>query len=191
MFGDVEEHAFRAVELDLETADPVARLVHVMRAAQCFALLRELLDIVDADAEMMQAGIVEAFADLIGLEPQDRQIDGPVAQVIAVSERPVGLADLLEVERLLVELGHRIGILGGDGDVTQLGHIQLLHRHPRASGVQSLSPGLNRRRATQRWPWLPAFAELTESFGCIRNYSAASLISAGNGSAPGQARSAE
>jgi len=48
---------------------------------------------------------------------------GPVAQVIAIGERPVGLADLLEIERLLVELGHCIGVLGGNGDVTQLGHL--------------------------------------------------------------------
>src|SRR5260370_40835188 len=58
MFGDVEEHAFRAVKLDLETADPVARLVHVMRAAQCFDLLRVRLVIVDQDTEIVQAGVV-------------------------------------------------------------------------------------------------------------------------------------
>ena len=81
MFGDVEEHAFGAVKLDLEPADAVAGLVHVVLAAQCLDLLREFLDVVDEDAEMVQAGIVEAFADLVGLEPQDRQIDRPVAQV--------------------------------------------------------------------------------------------------------------
>jgi hypothetical protein len=72
---------------------------------------------------MVQAGIVETLADLVGLEPQDRQIDRPVAQVIAVSERPVALADLFEIEGFLIELGHRIGVLGGNGDVTQLGHV--------------------------------------------------------------------
>ena len=83
---------------------------------------------------MVQPGIIQTFADLVGLEPQDRQINRSVAQVIAVRERPVGLPDLREIERLLVELGHCIGILCGNGDVTQLGHIQLLRRHPRASG---------------------------------------------------------
>jgi len=43
--------------------------------------------------------------------------------VIAVSERPVALADLFEIEGFLIELGHRIGVLGGNGDVTQLGHV--------------------------------------------------------------------
>ena len=73
----------------------------------------------------VQAGVVEALADLVGLEPQDRQIDRPIAQMIAVGERPIGLADLLEIERLLVELGHRVGIFRCDGDVTKLGHFTL------------------------------------------------------------------
>src|SRR5271155_3493403 len=139
-----------------------------MRAAQCLDLLRELLDVVDEDAEMVQAGIVETLADLVGLEPQDRQINRPVAQVIAIGERPVGLADLLEVERLLVELGHRIGVLGGNGDVTQLGHTQLLflRQHPPPPSLKGL---VGEGRV---------------------NYSAASLISAGSGSAPAQACSA-
>src|SRR5204862_6078179 len=108
MLCTVEKHALGTVKLALEPADAVARLVHVVRSAQCLDLLRELLDIVDQDAEMVQASIVETLADLVGLEPQDRQIDRPVAQMIAIGERPVGLADLLEVERLLVEISHSI-----------------------------------------------------------------------------------
>src|SRR5204863_4081658 len=69
VFGDVEKHAFGAVQLDLEPAGAVAGLVHVMLAAQRLDLLREFLDVVDEDAEMVQAGIVETFADLVGLEP--------------------------------------------------------------------------------------------------------------------------
>ena len=38
---------------------------------------------------MVQAGIVEALAELVGLEPQDRQIDRAVAQMVAIGERPV------------------------------------------------------------------------------------------------------
>ena len=94
---------------------------------------------------MVQAGIIETLADLVGLEPQDRQIDRPVAQMIAIGERPVGLADLLEIERLLIELGHRIGVLGGDGDVTQLGHVLLLvHRSTPAQAVGPTSPRCGR-----------------------------------------------
>src|SRR5260370_30206314 len=49
-------------------------------------------------------------------------VEGAVAQEHAVGKRPVRPADFLEVEGLLVEFGHRFGVLGGDGDVTQLGH---------------------------------------------------------------------
>jgi hypothetical protein len=51
MLGDVEEHAFGAVKLHLKSADAVAGLVDVMRAAQCLDLLRKFLDVVDEVAE--------------------------------------------------------------------------------------------------------------------------------------------
>ena len=73
----------------------------------------------------MQPGIVETSTDLVGLEPQDRQIDRSVAQVVAIGERPVVRADDLEVKRLNIEIGHRVGIFRGDGDVTKLGHFDL------------------------------------------------------------------
>ena len=88
---------------------------------------------------MVQAGIVETLADLVGLEPQYRQVDRPIAQVIAVSERPVGLADLREIERPLVEFGHRIGVFGGNGDVAQFSHVYSLYVTPAQAGVQGLS----------------------------------------------------
>ena len=69
MLGDIEEDALGTAELDLEAADPVPALVHVMLAAQALELPCDLLDILDQDAEMMQAGVVEALADLVGLEP--------------------------------------------------------------------------------------------------------------------------
>src|SRR5207245_72584 len=63
-----------------------------------------------------------AAADLVGLEAQDRQVDRAVAQMMAIGERPVIRAHDLEVERLAIEIGHRVRVLGGDGDVAQLGH---------------------------------------------------------------------
>ena len=39
VFGDVEQHAFGAIQLDLEPADAVAGLIHVMPAAQRLDLL--------------------------------------------------------------------------------------------------------------------------------------------------------
>ncbi len=89
-----------------------------MLAAQALDFLRELLDVIDQDTEMVQSGVVETLADLVGLEPEDRQVDGSIAQMVAIGERSVALADLLEIERLFVELGHRVGILRGDRDVT-------------------------------------------------------------------------
>jgi hypothetical protein len=78
MFGDVEEHAFRAIELDLEAAGEIVRPLHVMLAAERLELSGGSLDVLDEDAEMVQPGIIEALADLIGLEFEDRQIDRPV-----------------------------------------------------------------------------------------------------------------
>src|ERR1700730_772532 len=122
MLGDVEEHTFGAVEFDLETAEPVAVLVHVMLAAQALELLGGFVDVLDQDAEMVQAGVIQALAELVGLEPQDRQVDRAVAQMMPISERPIVRADDLEVESLYIEIGHRVRILGGDGNVTKLGH---------------------------------------------------------------------
>ena len=74
---------------------------------------------------MVQPGVVHAPADLVGLEAQDRQIDRAVAQVVAIGERPVVRADDLEVERLDIEIGHRVGVFRGDGEVAKLGHFDL------------------------------------------------------------------
>src|SRR5208283_4650056 len=152
MFGDVEEDAFGAVKLYLEAAGARGvRLVHVVLAAEALQLPARLLDILDQHAEMMQPGVVHIPDELVGLEPQDRQIDRAVAQMVAIGERSVVRADDLEVKRLYIEIGHRVRILGGDGDVAQFGHYSLLR-------------------------------------GC--GYSAASLTSAGSGSAPAQPCSA-
>ena len=79
MLGNVEQDAFRSVKLDFKPAGAVAGLIHVMRAAQRLDLLRELLDVLDKDAEMVQTRVVEALADLVCLKPQNREIDRPVA----------------------------------------------------------------------------------------------------------------
>ena len=71
---------------------------------------------------MVQPGIVHALADLVGLEAQHGEIDRAVAQMMAVGERTVTGAHHLEIERLAIEIGHRVRVLGGDRDVAQLGH---------------------------------------------------------------------
>ena len=65
--------------LTKSTRGVVAGLIHVMLAAQSLDLLRELLDVLDKDAEMVQARVFEALADLVSLKPQNRQIYRPVA----------------------------------------------------------------------------------------------------------------
>jgi glycine/D-amino acid oxidase-like deaminating enzyme len=83
---------------------------------------RDFADIFDQHTEMMQALIIEPAAQLVRLEFEDRQVDRAVGQMIAIGERPVGLAHFLEVERLLVKFGHRVGIFRGDGEMPQFGH---------------------------------------------------------------------
>ena len=97
-----------------------------MFAAQPFELLGGLVDILDEDPEMVQAGVVQTFAELVGLKPQDRQVDRAVAQMVTISQGPIVRADDLEVESLYIEVSHRIGIFSGDGNVTKLGHTELL-----------------------------------------------------------------
>src|SRR5215469_9052748 len=182
VLGDVEQHAFGTVKFDLEPANPISGLVHVMFPAQRLDLLRIFFDVVDEDAEVVQAGIVEPFADLVGFEPEDRQVDRSVAQMITVGERPVGLTHFLEVECFLVELCHRIRVFGSNGNVTQFGHFPF-PSHP--SFPRKWGPEHAARRPWIRFrgndgiksydPWI---------------YSAASFTGAGSGSAPAQPCSA-
>src|SRR5271154_48262 len=46
--------------------------------------------------------------------------------MVAISERPVVRTNDLEIKRLDIKIGHRVGVLRGDGDVAQLGHVGLL-----------------------------------------------------------------
>src|SRR5690242_627668 len=127
MLGDVEQHAFRAKEFLLEIAGLVSilALVDVVRGAEALELLRELVDILDQHAEMMDAAELHALAELVGLEFEDRHVERAVAQKHAVGEIAVRPADFLEIERLLVEFGHRLRVLGGDRDMAQLRHVAL------------------------------------------------------------------
>src|SRR5689334_12111587 len=89
---------------------------------------------------MMDTPVVETLAELIGLEFEDRHIEGAVTQEHAVREHAVRPPDLLEVERLLVEIGHLLRVFRGDRDVTQLGHpnlLALLMGYPSTTGALS------------------------------------------------------
>src|SRR6516162_6643649 len=141
MLGDIKEHALGAVELLLEIAGllPAMALVDVMLGAEAFELLRKLLDVLDQHPEMVDAAKIHTLAELVGLEFEDRHVERAVAQEHAIGEHAVRPAHLHEIESLLIEFGHRVGIFSGDGDVAQLGH----RRPPRIAMRASLarSPG--------------------------------------------------
>ncbi len=103
----------------------------------------------------MDAPVVEALAELVGLEFEDRYVEGAVAEEHAVREHPIRPTDLLEIERLLVEFGHLLRVFRGNGDVTQLGHINLLALlmlQPTTTGALSKlhKPGAKAERAQLR-----------------------------------------
>src|SRR6266436_2777195 len=135
MLGDVEEHALGAVEFLFEIAGVRLLLVtvDVILGPEALELLGEFADIFHQHAKMMDAAIVETLAELVGLEFEDRQVEGAVAQEDAIGKHPVRPSDLREVEGLLVELRHLLRIFRGDGDVTQLGHGNLLAMDPSAT----------------------------------------------------------
>src|SRR5437870_310331 len=82
MLGDIEEHALRAVEFLFEIAGVRLFLaaVDVIVGAERLELLGEFGDILDQYAEMMDPAIVEALAELVGLEFEDRHVKRAVAQ---------------------------------------------------------------------------------------------------------------
>src|ERR1043166_1093398 len=71
---------------------------------------------------MMNAAEIHALAELVGLEFEDRHVERAVAEEHAIGEVAVRPADFLEIKGFLVELGHRLGVFGGDRDVAELGH---------------------------------------------------------------------
>src|ERR1700687_3862857 len=97
MLGDVEQDALGPVELLLEIAGLIAAmpLVDVVLGAEAIEPLGELVDILDQDAEMMDAAEIHALAELVGLEFEDRHVQRAVAEEHAVGEHPVRPSDLL------------------------------------------------------------------------------------------------
>src|SRR5215469_3707369 len=113
MLRDVEHHAVGSAELGLEEHILEALgPAHETVGAERFEFLDPVFEIIgDLDAEMMQADIVEAAAELVDiLELEDRQVERAVAQIDAVGDlfrivALLGARDLAEAEALLVELG--------------------------------------------------------------------------------------
>src|ERR1051325_600849 len=140
MLGDIEQHAFRPKEFLLEIAGllSVLALVDVVLGAEALELFRERVDILDEHAEMVDAAEIHPLAELVGLEFEDRHVERPVAQKHAIGEIAVRPADFLEIKGFLVELGHRLGVLGGDRDVAELA--------PRGLPALRMTPTYHARR---------------------------------------------
>src|SRR5262245_4885065 len=128
MLGDVEDGTVGPAEFHLEEAfRRFLRGAEEVFGAERLELLGSLGGIIDQHAEMMHAGEVHAFAELVGLELEDRDAERSVAEEVSLRKRAVRprLADLLEAEGLLVELRRRFGIVGGNRNVPKLLHDRL------------------------------------------------------------------
>src|SRR6516165_5604962 len=110
VLGDIEQHAFWAVELLFEVASLLSAmaLVDVVLGAEAFELLRKLLNVLDQHAEMVDAAKIHALAELVGLEFENRHVECAVAQEHAVGEHAVRPPHLYEIEGVLIEFGHRV-----------------------------------------------------------------------------------
>src|SRR5262249_34750189 len=98
VLGDVEEDTLRPVELFLAISGLVAALalVDIVLGAEALEFLRERVDILDQYAEVVNAAVIHALAELIGFEFQDRHVERAVTQEHAVREHPVWPPNLLE-----------------------------------------------------------------------------------------------
>src|SRR5437763_12739800 len=74
VLGDVEQDALGPVEFLFEIAGLRIHLVavEVMFGAEALKPLRELVDVLDQHAKMVNAAVVETLAELIGFEFEDR-----------------------------------------------------------------------------------------------------------------------
>src|SRR5262245_13009912 len=103
-----------------------------------------LLRVVDQHAEMVHAGVIHALADLVGLEFEHGDVERAVAEEISGGKRALraGLADLLEAERLFVELRSGLGVVGRDRDMAKLGHETILSRKRSGVGARRAHAGM-------------------------------------------------
>src|SRR5271156_6488387 len=81
VFGDVKGDVLGGGELFLEIPGlvPALALVDVMLRAEAFEPLGKLVDVLDQHAEMVDAAVVHALAELIGPEFEDRHVQRAVA----------------------------------------------------------------------------------------------------------------
>src|SRR5216683_4005606 len=126
-------------------------------AARAFDLLAGRVEVVDLEAEMVNAGEVWSVrahvGRLLALSGEDRNVDMAVGQ----KDRTIGAApQLLEAERRFVELGDFRRLLGRQRDV-----LDACHGLPPMSISSSPRKRESRAPRLRRLPWTPAFAGVT------------------------------
>src|SRR5262249_21955391 len=157
--GDVEHHLVGPVEFGLVEALLAVRPAREAFCPELLELVDHLVDVLDQHAEVMNAAEVEPRA-LVPAEPQDRHVERAVAQ-----KNTVGLArlarlepaHLLELERLLVELGGGERILRRDRDVPKLCHAVLLQSSLNPYTVRAASRDTYPLRTSSRTLSRPRF----------------------------------
>ena len=88
-------------------------------------LFGNLLQALDLKADVVDAAVglaVLRAGYLVVLEVEDRQVDVAVAEVVALGVGGVKFGDFAQAENFGVEPGGGVGVLGGNGDMLNLGH---------------------------------------------------------------------
>src|SRR6185295_4993713 len=118
--GDVERDAVRVVVLHFVEAAALGRLAHPVLAAGRFDRLAGAGHVVDDEAEVMHADEGAALLAGVFLLPvvEEGEVHHAIGEVHAVRAVPVGAADALQAERLLVELRRLLGIGDGNRDMS-------------------------------------------------------------------------
>ena len=127
--------------------------------------LGRVLDVVDLEADVMQT--YERLPELctcrvVGLELQDREVDGAVAQDVPVVGLALGRPQAREVEHVDVELRGRVRVVGGNCKMAELGHRALLGRRVRTVWPLVREPRVDLAVVRARRTWTTA-GELTSS----------------------------
>ena len=110
MLGQVDRHAVRACELDLDVASLrhlFCSRVRTVHGTRLLDLRPCLFHVLDLETEVVDAGVPERALCLGGLvvfELEDREVYVAVAQVVALGGWGVDLTHLLQAEALNIEL---------------------------------------------------------------------------------------
>src|SRR5262249_34416298 len=157
--GDVEDDAVGAAKLEfgMRAGWHLACPLDAGRAHR-LELAGPFLGVVDHHAEVVDADVVDARAELVGRGLEDRKVERTVGEKNAGRARRlvrlVGIeaeaAQLTEAERLLVELGGLARMIAGERDVADLQHVGSLSLGATACGFGSRLAG---SAGSAKAPW--------------------------------------